>query len=63
MIVEGFEHCATRFVSMGAIGKAAVFLKFKYLLEITGKFLRQYIKGAKTLDARSVDDITTVGQG
>ena len=56
VFLHRFQHRATGFMGMCAVGKAAVFRELEYLLEITCKFFRLYVKRSEAADARCVDN-------
>ncbi len=62
MLLDGIQHCTARFVCVRAIAKATVAGNLKYFPEIMADLRAFHVEGAKTLDARSVDDAASTWQ-
>ena len=60
MILESFKHSASRFVGMSAVVEAAVLCNPEKLLEVVACLLFAELDGAEALDARGVDQVSTV---
>src|SRR5574344_1086460 len=63
MFFYSFEDGTTGLVAMGAIAKAAIGRELEYFGKVMTYFFYFHIEGAKAFDARSIDNVATVGNG
>ena len=62
MVFNGLYHGAARLMCVGAIIEAAVVREAEYLFEEARYLFRLHIKGAETLNARRIDDVSAIRQ-
>ena len=57
MVFDGFQDGTARLVGVGAVAEAAVLGEVENLLEVACQFLALHVEGAKTLNARRINEI------
>ena len=62
MCLEGLQYGASRFVGVGAIGKATVLPESEYVAKVMADFPRHHVEGTKTFDSGNVDQASPTGE-